>query len=164
MAFIQSHNQDSLFSIKEYQSYYRLDETQCVEALLQAVEIGPLASQNIRAVAEDLIKAVRKKTKTGVDSFLTTYDLSSAEGIALMCLSEALLRIPDPETVDKLIQDKIGSASWESHLGSSDSLFVNAATWALMLTGKIVSFQQGEIPGLSLIFCPLAVFASASMA
>ena len=69
--------------------------------------------------------------KGGLDAFLHEYALSSPEGVALMCLAEALLRIPDAETVDRLIRDKIAAADWQRHLGHSGSLFVNASTWAL---------------------------------
>src|SRR6266851_9352819 len=80
----------------------------------------------------------------GLDAFLQEYALSSPEGVALMCLAEALLRIPDSETVDRLIRDKIASADWQRHLGHSGSLFVNASTWALMLTGRLL---RSESPG-----------------
>src|SRR5439155_25372658 len=69
---------------------------------------------------------------------LQEYALSSPEGVALMCLAEALLRIPDADTVDRLIRDKIAAADWQRHLGHSGSLFVNASTWALMLTGRLL--------------------------
>ncbi len=71
-----------------------------------------------------------------VESFLQEFCLSTPEGLALMCLAEALLRTPDEATRDELIAEKIGSADWASHLGQSDSLFVNASTWGLMLTGQ----------------------------
>ncbi|TAJ52641.1 MAG: bifunctional proline dehydrogenase/L-glutamate gamma-semialdehyde dehydrogenase PutA, partial [Nevskiaceae bacterium] len=79
-----------------------------------------------------------KNEQSPLDAFMQQYDLSSEEGVLLMCLAEALLRIPDDATADKLIADKLGDADWESHFGKSDSLFVNAGTWGLMLTGKIV--------------------------
>src|SRR6185437_5713667 len=70
------------------------------------------------------------------------YALSSEEGVALMCLAEALLRVPDAETADKLIRDKIGGGQWERHRAKSDSVFVNASTWALMLTGRVVRLDE----------------------
>src|SRR5207245_11668075 len=76
------------------------------------------------------------------DARLYQYDLSSEEGIALMCLAEAALRVPDASTIDRLIQDKIASADWHLHRGKSDSYFVNAASWALMLTGKILRPEE----------------------
>ena len=85
-----------------------------------------------------------------VEGFLQEFSLGTREGLALMCLAEALLRTPDEETRDKLIAEKIGSADWASHLGRSDSLFVNASTWGLMLTGKLVDVDEEarrDLPG-----------------
>ncbi|KAG0732391.1 hypothetical protein G6F68_015370 [Rhizopus microsporus] len=70
------------------------------------------------------------------------YDLGSEEGVLLMCVAEALLRIPDQDTADKLIRDKLADADWEKHLGGSDSVLVNASTWGLMLTGKLVQMND----------------------
>jgi RHH-type proline utilization regulon transcriptional repressor/proline dehydrogenase/delta 1-pyrroline-5-carboxylate dehydrogenase len=103
----------------------------------------PLTSEDraaVRAEAEALVRGARRSVrKQGVvESFLQEFSLGTREGLALMCLAEALLRTPDDDTRDKLIAEKIGSADWASHLGGSDSLFVNASTWGLMLTGKIV--------------------------
>ncbi|HKE96776.1 MAG TPA: bifunctional proline dehydrogenase/L-glutamate gamma-semialdehyde dehydrogenase PutA, partial [Povalibacter sp.] len=94
----------------------------------------------IAARARSLVEAVRasQKERTGLDAFLRQYDLSSQEGVILMCLAEALLRIPDDATADKLIADKITRGDWDSHAGEAESLFVNASTWGLMLTGRIV--------------------------
>ncbi|MEI2422676.1 hypothetical protein V6O07_20530, partial [Arthrospira platensis SPKY2] len=94
----------------------------------------------IRATAIRLVEAVRRNRRrvSGLDAFLQQYDLSSQEGVVLMCLAEALLRVPDSETADRLISDKLSSADWRSHLGTSDSTFVNASTWGLMLTGRII--------------------------
>ena len=91
-----------------------------------------------------LVAAVRrnKAKEGGLDAFLQQYDLSSEEGVLLMCIAEALLRIPDADTADRLIADKITSASWKDHLGESDSLFVNASTWGLMLTGRLLQFDE----------------------
>ena len=82
--------------------------------------------------------------KGGLDAFLHEFGLSSKEGVVLMCLAEALLRVPDAETVDRLIKDKIADADWRAHLGHSESLFVNASTWALMLTGRVVGSGRGR--------------------
>src|SRR5207237_9179486 len=96
--------------------------------------------------ARAFVVAVRRERlgKGGIDAFLQEYALSSPEGVALMCLAEALLRIPDAETVDRLIRDKIAAADWRHHLGHSGSLFVNASTWALMLTGRLLRPDHGE--------------------
>jgi RHH-type proline utilization regulon transcriptional repressor/proline dehydrogenase/delta 1-pyrroline-5-carboxylate dehydrogenase len=120
-------------------SSYRQDETICINKLLPEAAFSPDTMQLINTMAEKLVIGTRKnrKKQAGLDSFLHQYDLSSEEGIALMCMAEALLRIPDNETIDRLISDKLSTTDWEKHLNSSDSLFVNAATWSLMLTGKL---------------------------
>jgi len=123
---------------------YRCDETGHVRDLLEAADIPADAKQRVAERARDLVREVRRARvhTSGIDAFMHEYELSSQEGVVLMCLAEALLRIPDSETVDKLIEDKIGSSNWESHLGESESLFVNASTWALMLTGRILRPQD----------------------
>ena len=78
------------------------------------------------------------------------YGLSSEEGVILMCIAEALLRIPDSDTADDLIAEKIAGGHWERHLGHSDSLFVNASTWALLLTGRIVKAKEARAPTRSM--------------
>src|SRR5258707_9772446 len=119
---------------------HRRTEDEAVAAILAAAEIPAESRDRIAATARRLVEAVRRERlgKGGLDAFLQEYALSSPEGVALMCLAEALLRIPDSETVDRLIRDKIASADWRSHLGHSGSLFVNASTWALMLTGRLL--------------------------
>jgi RHH-type transcriptional regulator, proline utilization regulon repressor / proline dehydrogenase / delta 1-pyrroline-5-carboxylate dehydrogenase len=118
----------------------RVDETVAVGRILAAAEIPPDMRDRIADRARSLVTRVRAErlAKGGLDAFLHEYALSSPEGIALLCLAEALLRVPDAETVDRLIRDKIGEANWERHLGRSDSIFVNASTWALMLTGRLL--------------------------
>ncbi|MGC2414421.1 MAG: bifunctional proline dehydrogenase/L-glutamate gamma-semialdehyde dehydrogenase PutA, partial [Stellaceae bacterium] len=125
---------------------HRLDETAADSRILAAAEIPADARERIAATARRLVVAVRRERlgKGGLDAFMQEYALSSPEGVALMCLAEALLRIPDSETVDRLIRDKIASADWHSHLGHSGSLFVNASTWALMLTGRLLQPDHGE--------------------
>ena len=117
-----------------------MDETEAVACILAAAEIPVDMRHCIGERARGLVAAVRRDRlgKGGIDAFLHEYALSSPEGVALLCLAEALLRIPDAETVDRLIRDKIGSADWESHLGRSESMFINASTWALMLTGRLL--------------------------
>src|SRR3954447_21369619 len=119
---------------------HRLDETEADARILAAAAMPAETRDRIAATARRLVEAVRRERlgKGGLDAFLHEYALSSPEGVALMCLAEALLRIPDAETVDKLIRDKIAAADWHSHLGHSGSLFVNASTWALMLTGRLL--------------------------
>ncbi len=122
----------------------RSDETEAVARLLAAAEIPPAARERIAERARDLVAAVRRDRigKGGIDALLHEYALSSQEGVALLCLAEALLRIPDAETVDRLIRDKLGEADWARHLGHSDSAFVNASTWALMLTGRLLHSER----------------------
>src|SRR5437764_4175007 len=104
------------------------------------------ARERIAATARRLVDTVRRERlgKGGSDAFLHEYALSSPEGVALLCLAEALLRVPDAETVDRLTRDKIGEANWERHLGRSESIFVNASTWALMLTGRLLHAEPAE--------------------
>ena len=124
---------------------YRTDETECVARLLEAADFPEDARQRIAQRAEDLVKRVREKPKEGgVEALMYEYELSSHEGIVLMCLAEALLRVPDAATVDRLINDKITSADWSRHLGHSDSLFVNASTWAFMLTGNLLAAKDSS--------------------
>ena len=119
---------------------HRFDEAEADRRTLAAAELPAAARDRIAATARRLVEAVRRERlgKGGLDAFLHEYALSSPEGVALMCLAEALLRIPDAETVDRLIRDKIAVADWQSHLGHSGSIFVNASTWALMLTGRLL--------------------------
>lgn len=123
---------------------YRADEAQVLETLLPYADLPQDALNRIKQRAHDLVAVVRSKRlgSGGLDAFMFQYNLSSDEGIALMCLAEALLRIPDKHTQDKLIRDKLTSAEWQEHAGKSDSMFVNAATWGLMLTGKIYSLNE----------------------
>jgi RHH-type proline utilization regulon transcriptional repressor/proline dehydrogenase/delta 1-pyrroline-5-carboxylate dehydrogenase len=116
---------------------YRRDETEAVQWLLAQ---GAQANGDAAALAHKLVSQVREKRtrSSGVDALMHEFSLSSEEGVALMCLAEALLRIPDSQTADRLIADKISKGDWRKHLGESPSLFVNAATWGLLITGKLV--------------------------
>src|SRR6266404_3383120 len=124
----------------------RIDETAAAARILSAAEMPADMQDRIAEHARGLVAAVRRERlgKGGIDAFLHEYALSSPEGVALLCLAEALLRIPDAETVDRLIRDKIGEADWERHLGHSQSIFVNASTWALMLTGRLLRSDTAE--------------------
>jgi RHH-type proline utilization regulon transcriptional repressor/proline dehydrogenase/delta 1-pyrroline-5-carboxylate dehydrogenase len=120
--------------------HYREPEADCVAALVQAATLPPEVTERARATATRLVEALRTKgTRGAVEGLVREYDLSSQEGVALMCLAEALLRIPDTATRDALIRDKIGNGDWRGHVGHSPSLFVNAATWGLVVTGKLTS-------------------------
>ena len=122
----------------------RRDEEEADALILAAATLSPDADRRIRETARRLVAQVREKgpARGGIDAFLHEYRLSTPEGVALMCLAEALLRIPDSETIDRLIRDKIAAADWQSHLGQSGSLFVNASTWALMLTGRMLRAED----------------------
>ncbi|MDP3559819.1 MAG: bifunctional proline dehydrogenase/L-glutamate gamma-semialdehyde dehydrogenase PutA [Legionellaceae bacterium] len=128
------------------EAVYRADESVLVNKLMQQALIAPDILQKIQMRATDLMDKVRvgRKKNMGIDTFLSQYSLSSSEGIALMCLAEALLRVPDSETMDSLIKDKLAKANWESHRGQSESFFVNATTWALMLTGEALNTEKAD--------------------
>src|SRR3990167_6867563 len=120
---------------------YRMDELSMIQELIPHASLSQAQLVEIKKVATRLVEQVRlsRRKNTGIDSFLTEYSLSSDEGIALMCLAEALLRVPDNATIDSLIKDKLSSADWAAHLGQSESFFINATTWALILTGKVLN-------------------------
>ncbi|GGI75804.1 bifunctional proline dehydrogenase/L-glutamate gamma-semialdehyde dehydrogenase PutA [Legionella impletisoli] len=125
---------------------YREDEYSIVSKLIERAELNDETQSFVKREATKLVEQVRseRKKSTGIDSFLSEYALSSDEGIALMCLAEALLRVPDNATIDDLIKDKLASANWKAHRGQSESFFVNATTWALMLTGKVLSPEKAD--------------------
>ena len=121
-----------------------LPEAEAVQALLDRLDFGHEEADRIDVQARALVRTVREQraAQGGLNAFLHEYELSTREGVVLMCLAEALLRIPDSDTADKLIADKIGSADWKAHAGHSESLFVNASTWALMFTGGIMRLND----------------------
>ena len=120
------------------------DETATVRALAAEAALPSDDKRRVAELARQLVAAVRagRRQQGGIDAFMQEYSLSSEEGVVLMCLAEALLRIPDGETADRLIADKLGGKDWEGHLGRSDSLFVNASAWGLMLTGRFVDLGK----------------------
>jgi len=122
------------------------DETEAVNDLLDQAVLPPEEREQVIDRAAALVTRVRARAKdqSVVESFMRQYDLSSEEGILLMCVAEALLRIPDKTTTDKLIRDKLGDANWRKHLGRSESLLVNASTWGLLLTGRLVNLADGS--------------------
>ncbi|BBD03078.1 MULTISPECIES: trifunctional transcriptional regulator/proline dehydrogenase/L-glutamate gamma-semialdehyde dehydrogenase [Sphingobium] len=118
---------------------YRRDEAEALAPLIAAATLPTETKAAVADTARTLVTALRANHKgTGVEGLVQEYALSSQEGVALMCLAEALLRIPDTATRDALIRDKIADGDWGSHLGGDKSLFVNAATWGLVVTGKLV--------------------------
>jgi RHH-type proline utilization regulon transcriptional repressor/proline dehydrogenase/delta 1-pyrroline-5-carboxylate dehydrogenase len=124
------------------------DENEHVEELLAVARLSPADSSIVERNAAGLVERVRARAQQQgvIEAFMREYDLSSEEGVLLMCVAEALLRIPDQATADKLIRDKLGDADWEAHLGKSESLLVNASSWGLMLTGRMVGLA-GETRG-----------------
>ena len=132
---------------KKITAAYRRAETECLKPLLDAATIDEKTKKDIAATARHLIETMRAKYKgNGVEGLVHEYSLSSQEGVALMCLAEALLRIPDKATRDALIRDKVAGGDWKGHLGGGKSLFVNAATWGLVVTGKLsASYREGEL-------------------
>jgi RHH-type proline utilization regulon transcriptional repressor/proline dehydrogenase/delta 1-pyrroline-5-carboxylate dehydrogenase len=117
------------------------------EALARLEDHTPseAARKTITAHAARLVHQIREDRRPGLmEVFLSEYGLSTDEGVALMCLAEALLRVPDTETMDALIEDKIAPSSWSEHLGRSSSPLVNASTWGLMLTGKVLDTEEEE--------------------
>ena len=123
---------------------YRRPEPEAVRQMLDEAQVAPIEQDKIQALARRIALTLReRKASAGraglVQGLLQQFSLSSQEGVALMCLAEALLRIPDAATRDALIRDKVSAGNWRAHLGQSPSLFVNAAAWGLLLTGKLVS-------------------------
>ncbi|HEV7440503.1 MAG TPA: bifunctional proline dehydrogenase/L-glutamate gamma-semialdehyde dehydrogenase PutA, partial [Methylobacterium sp.] len=117
---------------------YRRPEPECLPPLIAAAALPEAQAAAAARLVRRLVGTLRAKgQRSGVDGLVREYDLSSQEGVALMCLAEALLRIPDAATRDALIRDKIGHGDWLAHLGHSPSLFVNAATWGLFVTGRL---------------------------
>lgn len=135
---------------KAISAAYRAEETACIETLLNTAALSSDSQQRITERARALVTAVRAMPKKGgVEAFMYEYDLSSQEGIVLMCLAESLLRVPDARTETLLIEDKLSGADWSKHIGHSESLFVNASTWAFMLTGKLLGAKERTRQDLS---------------
>jgi RHH-type proline utilization regulon transcriptional repressor/proline dehydrogenase/delta 1-pyrroline-5-carboxylate dehydrogenase len=120
------------------------DENTTVEGLIRKARLSPAERAATEALARDLVSRIRAAPdkRSGIDAFTQEYALSSEEGVVLMCLAESLLRVPDAATADKLIKDKIGMGDWARHMNRSDSLFVNASTFGLMLTGRVISLDE----------------------
>ena len=120
------------------------DENQMAAGLVGLTRLSPIEQKQINSKAVSLVVKARKMTvrKGMMESFLEQFGLSNKEGLALMCLAESLLRVPDDETADRLIAEKISSGDWGEHKGRSDSWLVNASTWGLMLTGAVVNVDK----------------------
>lgn len=130
-------NPDSLRNI--ITNAYRMDETTCLHTLIAYALLPEANRLHMAEIAKQLMITTReyKKKQSRLDTLLHQYDLSTDEGIALMCMAEALLRIPDTDTIDKFISDKIATAAWQTHLSKDNPFFINAATWSLIISGKI---------------------------
>ncbi len=124
------------------------DEAASVARLIETAGLSGKDRARIVERAARLVIEIRSSASPGLmESFLAEYGLNTDEGVALMCLAEALLRVPDPETMDALIEDKIAPSDWGTHLGRSSSSLVNASTWGLMLTGKVLTDEQPGVAG-----------------
>lgn len=124
--------------------HYLADEQSFMPELVKIVNHSAEAIERLKQSTADLVKAVRQQDDAvdSIDLLLQQYSLDTHEGVLLMCLAEALLRVPDSATADALIRDKLSVADWKQHLGKSDSLLVNASTWGLLMTGKLVNLDQ----------------------
>ena len=130
----------------EIAAHHLMDETRLTGGLIERAVYTDDERRRTAEIARQLVTSARQDpaNHAGIDAFMREYGLSSEEGILLMCLAEALLRIPDAETADSFIAEKISSGQWDRHRGHSDSLFVNASTWGLMLTGRIVKLKESR--------------------
>ena len=134
-------NKNQLQTIRvNMRSAYLADEQFCIEALLAGLDLAVYTREQMSAQAADLVRHVRSHSSpTMMEKFLGEYGLSTKEGVALMCMAEALLRVPDKATIDALIEDKVHAGDWSSHLGHSNSSLINSSTWALLVTGKLLA-------------------------
>ncbi|HTV80844.1 MAG TPA: L-glutamate gamma-semialdehyde dehydrogenase [Steroidobacteraceae bacterium] len=139
-------------------SQYLAPEEATLRRLCDLARLPPADRAAVQARALALVQGVRagRSGASGLDSLLRQYHLASAEGVVLMCLAEALLRIPDAHTADRLIADKLSEGDWERYLGNSDSLLVNASTWGLMLTGQLIELDRAGVGSLAGWFGKLA--------
>ncbi|WP_170758499.1 bifunctional proline dehydrogenase/L-glutamate gamma-semialdehyde dehydrogenase PutA [Ruegeria lacuscaerulensis] len=136
----------SLRTLIDGQTY--ADQSEILDKLVAQADLSDSDRTAICASAAQLVRDIRSSTSPGMmEVFLAEYGLSTDEGVALMCLAEALLRVPDADTIDALIEDKIAPSDWGKHLGQSSSSLVNASTWALMLTGKVL--EEGKTSPVS---------------
>jgi RHH-type proline utilization regulon transcriptional repressor/proline dehydrogenase/delta 1-pyrroline-5-carboxylate dehydrogenase len=131
---------------------YRLEEEACVAERLRQAAPASAVHPAAAAIAARLVEGARQHKASGLDAFLHTYGLGTDEGIALMCLAEALLRVPDAATADALIHDKLAGIDWADRMGESESTFVNAATFSLMLTGRVLEQRRDSAAGMGAVF------------
>jgi len=129
---------------QKIREFYRIDENIAVAHILPFAEVNVSARSRAWERARQMVLQIRQDQagNGAIDALLNEYSLSSEEGVVLMCLAEALLRVPDKHTQDVLIRDKISQGQWSAHLGASDSLFVNASSWGLLITGSMVGYAD----------------------
>lgn len=129
---------------QKIREFYRIDENTAVDHILPEAEVNVSARSRAWERARKMVLQIRQDQEGNgaIDALLNEYSLSSEEGVVLMCLAEALLRVPDKHTQDALIRDKISQGQWSSHLGASESLFVNASSWGLLITGSMVNYAD----------------------
>jgi RHH-type proline utilization regulon transcriptional repressor/proline dehydrogenase/delta 1-pyrroline-5-carboxylate dehydrogenase len=128
---------------KSMRTNHLCNEQDCIRALIETANLTDDTRIQTVYQAAKIVENIRAEKSPGLmEVFLAEYGLSTTEGVALMCLAEALLRVPDAKTMDDLIEDKLSTKSWNSHIGHSDSSLVNASTWALMLTGKVLNAKE----------------------
>ncbi|MGH8135005.1 MAG: proline dehydrogenase family protein, partial [Steroidobacteraceae bacterium] len=147
MEFLRARQQSESAPGAAINRLYLADEAAVMAEILELARLPATERKAIHRDAMNLVAAARRRRagRGGVEAFLQQYHLASQEGVVLMCLAEALLRIPDAETADRLIADKISTGQWSEYLGEAESLFVNASTWGLMLTGQIVRPAESEL-------------------
>lgn len=130
----------------EISRYFLMDESALVGGLTERAVYSEDQRRRTAAIGRHLVeysRTVSSKSESGIDAFMREYGLTTDEGVILLCLAEALLRIPDQETADAFLADKLTGGNWRRHLGASDSLFVNASTWGLMLSGRVLKLRHG---------------------
>lgn len=131
---------------QKIRNHYRIEEDLAVNQILPDAEVNMRARSRAWERARTMVLQIRREQEGNglVEALLNEYSLSSAEGVVLMCLAEALLRVPDKRTQEELIRDKLSQGKWSTHLGNSESLFVNASSWGLLLTGNMVNFADAK--------------------
>ncbi|MFN0217774.1 MAG: bifunctional proline dehydrogenase/L-glutamate gamma-semialdehyde dehydrogenase PutA [Hyphomicrobium sp.] len=130
----------------EIAAHHLMDEYRLVGALIERAVFTEDERRRASDIARRLVHASRANAHkhSGIDAFMHEYGLATDEGVILMCLAEALLRIPDAETANAFVADKLASGSWEKHIGNSESLLVNASTWGLLLSGRVVKLKDAQ--------------------
>ncbi|MFC3123292.1 bifunctional proline dehydrogenase/L-glutamate gamma-semialdehyde dehydrogenase PutA [Agaribacter flavus] len=129
---------------QKIRDFHRIDENKALDYILPYAEVSMSTRSRAWERARNMVLRIRAENAShgGIDALLNEFSLSTAEGVVLMCLAEALLRVPDKNTQDTLIRDKLSQGHWAPHLGNSDSLFVNASAWGLMFTGTMVTYND----------------------